>query len=368
MTRRFKPALLAGISALSVTFGYSAAFAADAAATPPSSAPDQNEIDVVIVTGTRQTGLRVIDSPAPVQVVDTSTLERTGAVDLETGVIDEQTGPELRSLALFRDEHVGVMRAEHPLARKKITLERFARARHVAFARSGDGRGAIDDALAALGQQRAIVTIVNGFATAVALARETDLIGNFLSRRVEGLIVIPAGEPAPRRWVHRLGSVPIVVAARRLADAEVDTVLMDDAETGRRVAADLVREGHRRIAFLQVDGPKSRTDRRRRGWEDALRTAGIEPDPRLVAIGGHTPEDGEEGMRYLLEDGGFTAVFVANTTVTVVSTLLLRRALLGDQSTRTPVSPRAAVAYIALSGARTVARSAVLRRLKHVTL
>jgi len=83
MTRRFKPALLAGISVLSVTFGYSAlAYAADA----PDKAPDQTEVDTIIVTGTRQTGLRVIDSPAPVQVVDTSTLERTGAVDLRLGL------------------------------------------------------------------------------------------------------------------------------------------------------------------------------------------------------------------------------------------------------------------------------------------
>lgn len=83
MNRRFKPALLAGISALSVTIGYSAsALAADATATPP----DQTEVDQIIVTGTRQTGLRVIDSPAPVQVVDTSTLERTGQVDLRLGL------------------------------------------------------------------------------------------------------------------------------------------------------------------------------------------------------------------------------------------------------------------------------------------
>lgn len=83
MTRRFKPALLAGISALSVTLGYSAsAYAADAA----DKAPDQTEVDTIIVTGTRQTGLRVIDSPAPVQVVDTTTLERTGAVDLRLGL------------------------------------------------------------------------------------------------------------------------------------------------------------------------------------------------------------------------------------------------------------------------------------------
>jgi iron complex outermembrane receptor protein len=84
MTRRFKPALLAGISVLSITVGYSVtAFAAEAPDTPPDP---QTEVDTIIVTGTRQTGLRVIDSPAPVQVVDTSTLERTGAVDLRLGL------------------------------------------------------------------------------------------------------------------------------------------------------------------------------------------------------------------------------------------------------------------------------------------
>ncbi|WP_297509040.1 TonB-dependent receptor [uncultured Caulobacter sp.] len=82
MTRRFKPALLAGISVLSVTFGYSTSSFAATPATPS----DKTEVDTVIVTGTRQTGLRVIDSPAPVQVVDTSTLERTGAVDLRLGL------------------------------------------------------------------------------------------------------------------------------------------------------------------------------------------------------------------------------------------------------------------------------------------
>ena len=40
---------------------------------------------------------------------------RDGAVDLETGVIDDTTGPEVRTRALFRDRYIGVVRMGHPL-------------------------------------------------------------------------------------------------------------------------------------------------------------------------------------------------------------------------------------------------------------
>jgi len=74
--------LLAGVSTVSMFLAYGAsAFAADV-----PEPTDTAELEAVIVTGTRQTGLKVIDSPAPVQVVDFSTLERTGQTDLRLGL------------------------------------------------------------------------------------------------------------------------------------------------------------------------------------------------------------------------------------------------------------------------------------------
>lgn len=101
---------------------------------------------------------------------------RTGAVDLETGVVDELTSPELRVQALFRDRLVGVVHPEHALGRGRVTATRYAGARHVVFARSGDPRGPVDEALAALGLRREVPVVVGGFATALALARATDLV------------------------------------------------------------------------------------------------------------------------------------------------------------------------------------------------
>lgn len=107
---------------------------------------------------------------------------REGSVDLETGVVEEHTGPELRSRALFRDRLAGVVRRGHPLSRGRITPARYASARHVLVSRQGMKRGEIDEALEALGLTRTVAVVVGGFATALALARGSDLVATVPER------------------------------------------------------------------------------------------------------------------------------------------------------------------------------------------
>lgn len=107
---------------------------------------------------------------------------RDGSIDLETGVVDPAAAPELRAQTLFRDSFAGVVRQGHPLAGGEITPARYASAEHVRVSRRGLGRGPIDEALSALGLEREIVTVVGGFATAVALARATDLVATVPER------------------------------------------------------------------------------------------------------------------------------------------------------------------------------------------
>jgi DNA-binding transcriptional LysR family regulator len=116
-----------------------------------------------------------------------STPLRDGSVDLETGVVGADMGPEVRTQALFRDRFVGVVRADHPLADGAVTPARYAAARHVVVSRRGRERGQIDDALAVLGLQRAVATVVGGFGTALALARATDLVASVPERHTEAL-------------------------------------------------------------------------------------------------------------------------------------------------------------------------------------
>jgi DNA-binding transcriptional LysR family regulator len=112
---------------------------------------------------------------------------REGAVDLETGIVGTTTGPELRAQALFRDRFIGVVRTGHPLSEGEITPSRYAGGRHIFVSRRGLERGPIDEALKPLGLERDIATIVGGFATALALARATDLIASVPERHTASL-------------------------------------------------------------------------------------------------------------------------------------------------------------------------------------
>lgn len=112
---------------------------------------------------------------------------RDGTVDLETGVVEKTTAPELRVQALFRDRYIGVVRKEHPLSKGKITPSRYAAGRHICVSREGLDRGPIDEALQPLGLEREIVTIVGGFSTALGLARASDLIATVPERHTGNL-------------------------------------------------------------------------------------------------------------------------------------------------------------------------------------
>lgn len=101
---------------------------------------------------------------------------RDGAVDLETGVIGEETGPELRVTTLFRDRFVGVARPGHPLVAAPITAAAWAAARHVLVTRRRRERGPADEAAARLGLDRRIAVTVGTWSEALALVRGTDLV------------------------------------------------------------------------------------------------------------------------------------------------------------------------------------------------
>jgi DNA-binding transcriptional LysR family regulator len=142
---------------------------------------------------------------------------RDGTVDLETGVVAETTGPEMRAQALFRDRFIGVVRTGHPLSRGKITPSRYASGRHICVSRRGFDRGPIDEALEPLGLQREIATVVGGFATALALARASDLIASVPERHTgnlrTGMHNFPLPVPIPQftvslLWHPRLDADP----------------------------------------------------------------------------------------------------------------------------------------------------------------
>jgi DNA-binding transcriptional LysR family regulator len=111
----------------------------------------------------------------PENLEDTPAL-REGLVDLEIGVI-RPSNPEVHSESLVTETLIGAVRPNHPLAgRKTVTPRRFAAADHIVVSRRGRAHGPIDERLADLGLRRRVVAVVPSFASALHLARETDVV------------------------------------------------------------------------------------------------------------------------------------------------------------------------------------------------
>ena len=112
---------------------------------------------------------------------------RDGTVDLETGVVGNTIGPEVRAQHLFKDRFIGVLQMEHPLSEGEVTAVRYAAGRHILVSRRGLEHGPIDEALSQLGLERNIITTVSGFSTALELARTSDLIASVPERHTGNL-------------------------------------------------------------------------------------------------------------------------------------------------------------------------------------
>lgn len=169
---------------------------------------------------------------------------REGNVDLETGVIGKTTAPELRTQALFRDRFIGAVRMGHPISQGEITPSRYAAGKHICVSRRALDKGPIDEALALLGLEREIVTIVGGFSAALALARATDLIASVPERHTAnlraGMVSFPLPIEPPQitvslLWHPRLDADP---AHRWLRGCVRDACAehVTDSSTGERAA------------------------------------------------------------------------------------------------------------------------------------
>lgn len=100
---------------------------------------------------------------------------REGAIDLDVGA-DSVSGPEVRSRLILRDRYVGAARCGHGLFDAPITPDSYAACRHVVSSRSGRRHGPVDDALQALGLERAVAVTVPSFPDALSICRRSDLV------------------------------------------------------------------------------------------------------------------------------------------------------------------------------------------------
>ncbi|MBP2469409.1 DNA-binding transcriptional LysR family regulator [Sinorhizobium meliloti] len=97
------------------------------------------------------------------------------AVDALIGVVEDAPAG-VKKRKLYQDNFVTLMRAEHPAAARKLTLERFLELDHVVVSITGTGRAWVDEILARSGRKRRVKVRVPSFFAAVEIAARSDLV------------------------------------------------------------------------------------------------------------------------------------------------------------------------------------------------
>ena len=152
--------------------------------------------------------------------------------------------------------------------------------------------------------------------------REDACIRRLLSRRVDGMLIVPVYRLAPsapiyEELLHR--QIPTVILGHRAPFcAQFPNVETDDVMGSYLITRHLIELGHKRIAFLCGPSAAPWAFERLEGHRRALREAQIEPDDHLVFTAGTWIEDGETAaLQALNESASLTAIQGANDMVAI---------------------------------------------------
>ncbi|MBV9920144.1 MAG: LacI family DNA-binding transcriptional regulator [Pseudonocardia sp.] len=125
--------------------------------------------------------------------------------------------------------------------------------------------------------------------TVMAGSAREQLFQPLLQRSVDGAFLLVSGSRENRRWyVNELTRMQqsFVVFDEVLDNATTMSVRAADRDAGRILTEHLLGKGHRRIAFIATGVATAVIEQRHLGYADALRAAGLAPDPGLLRLHG----------------------------------------------------------------------------------
>jgi LacI family transcriptional regulator len=148
--------------------------------------------------------------------------------------------------------------------------------------------------------------------------RERSLVRVFCERRVDGLLIVPAGDDHAYMLPELRAGMRVVFIDRPPGNIDADVVLLDNVGGARTAVEHLLAGGHRRIAFIGDDALIFTATERLRGYRETLAEAGIAADESLIVLGVHDAVAAEAAVDALLAlREPPTAVFAGNNRITV---------------------------------------------------
>jgi DNA-binding LacI/PurR family transcriptional regulator len=123
----------------------------------------------------------------------------------------------------------------------------------------------------------------------------------FRSNRIDGLLILESHEHDERIERLRAHGFPFVLIGRYDGSEDIFTVNNDNVGGARELTRYLIEKGHRRIGFITGPADLTVCQDRLTGYTEALESAGIEPDPALVAEADFGEQGGRRAALKLLE-------------------------------------------------------------------
>ena len=150
------------------------------------------------------------------------------------------------------------------------------------------------------------------------LAVELVQIGALTSRQVDGLILIASTIKASHANEVIGRGVPLVIVDRKMPGVEADVILSDHFDGALQATAHLLALQHERIGYIGGPPDLIPSQDRQRGYETALRRAGLQPEPPLIRQGDFQAETGYRGALDLMRlPDPPTAIFTANDMMAI---------------------------------------------------
>ena len=150
--------------------------------------------------------------------------------------------------------------------------------------------------------------------------------------RVDGLIIATLQDEEVQLAILEELGCPFVLVNRKAKDID-HFVVVDDQGGARKAVEYLIGLGHKRIAHLSGAPDRYNSRCRMDGYLDALKTAGIDADPKLIAVAGYTQSGGVNAMRAILDSVTRPPTAVFATTLLVAAGAM---SVLRDKGLRVP--------------------------------
>jgi len=155
--------------------------------------------------------------------------------------------------------------------------------------------------------------------------RERELVTMLLRRRVEGLLIVPAGHSHSYLTPELRLGMPIIFLDRPPVNLQADTILLDNRGGARKAVAHLIAHGHTRIGMIGGDPHVHTGAERLAGYLEALTAAGIASDEALLCFGCDESASAETATHQLLAlPNPPTALFTTSNRISVAVLRALR--------------------------------------------